>query len=108
MSNETRERVKSLEQKFQKFMEKFEGLPTTLALIQKDISLNAGLAKTVAGNTSDIDRLKAWKAGILMVIAVLSFGFGYFVNLVSKNLELSMEKTAREVVTMELQKYEIK
>ena len=105
--NETAMKINDLEKKFEKFMEMFKDLPITLALIQKDISLNAGLAKKVEENTSEIIKLQTWKNGIVMVIAVLSFSFGYFINLVSTNLNLQMEKTAREVVVMELSKYNI-
>ena len=107
MSENTQARLESLEKKFEQFLENFKNLPTTLALIQKDISLNAGLADKVEENTKDITKLKAWKSGILMVITVLAFGFGYFISLLSTNLELSMEKTAQQVVTQELEKYNV-
>ena len=102
----TESRLTIMEKVFKTFMSKFEDVPVTLALIQKDISLNAELAGIVKENSEDIATLKSWRTGLTMAGILAMFFFGYAVSLIQANLELSMEKTAREIVTKELQKYE--
>ena len=102
----TESRLTIMEKAFKTFMSKFEDVPITLALIQKDISLNAELAGIVKGSSEDIAALKSWRTGLTMAGVLAMFFFGYAVSLIQANLELSMEKTAREIVTKELQKYE--
>lgn len=102
----TESRLTVMEKAFKTFMSKFEDVPITLALIQKDISLNAELAGIVKENSENIAALKSWRTGLTMAGVLAMFFFGYAVSLIQTNLGLSMEKTAREVVIQELEKYE--
>ena len=84
-------RLNKMEKSFSEFIKSMESVPATLEAIQKDLSENQQLKKDVA-------QLKAWRTGILMVITVGAFVFGYFIQLLSVNLELIMKDTAMTVV----------